>query len=113
MIRRIRALSSALQEPPTGAASCEEEVEVVEDPGLELLVRNAIRHEVAAHDGGHVWQRLSKRVRGPFGCIAIEEPAMRGFAMPLIGETAEPAEPRPESMRHSLFRTAEATFSLR
>jgi hypothetical protein len=85
----------------------------VEDPGLDVLVRHAIRQELASHDGGQVWQKLSSRVKGPFGSIAIEEPALRGRSMPILTDSTEGAERRPDSMRHSLFRTAEATFSMR
>lgn len=114
MIRRIRVMSSTLQddlldESPAIQDDCAE----AEDTGLDLLVRHAIRQEAVSHDGGHVWQKLSSRVKGPFGSLAIEEPAMCGSSMPFFAESSEEAVRQPDSMRHSLFRTAEATFSLR
>jgi hypothetical protein len=86
---------------------------ITEDAGLDVLVRNAMRQEVQQHDGGHVWQQLKKRVRGPFGALAVEEPAMCGSYMPIFTEASDDASRQPDSMRHSLFRTAEATFSMR
>mgnify|MGYP003292748694 CR=1 FL=1 len=114
MIRRIKVLASAIQddlveEPPATDTDCASS----EDAGLEVLVRNAIRQEVAQHDGGRVWQVLSRRVRGPFGALAVEEPAMCGAYMPIFTETSADSGRQPDAMRHSLFRTAEATFSMR
>ena len=114
MIRPIRVIASAMQEElleddsVTGDDCC-----TSEDSGLDLLVRHAIHQEVTSHDGGHVWQKLSRRVKGPFGSIAIEEPALRGQPMPVLAHSQEPVDRQPDSLRHSLFRTAEATFSMR
>jgi hypothetical protein len=114
MIPRIRVIASAIQEEfAVDAPEQEELCAVSEDSGLDYLVRHAIQQELSSHDGEHVWHRLSRRVRGPFGSMAIEEPAMRGRTMPIPGESAQQTESRPDSMRHSLFRTAEATFSMR
>jgi hypothetical protein len=114
MIRPIRVIASAIQEESLEDASpTEDGCAASEDSGLDLLVRHAMQQEVASHDGGRVWQKLSRRVKGPFGSIAIEEPAMRGQSMPIIAESVEPVDRQPDSMRHSLFRTTEATFSMR
>jgi hypothetical protein len=114
MIRPIRAIAAALQD---GLLEDTPEIDghcpAADDHDLDALVRHAFRHEAVSHDPKNVWKRLSGRVRGPFGAIAIEEPAMRGESMPVLAESVEPAGGQPDSMRHSLFRTAEATFSMR
>jgi hypothetical protein len=114
MIRPIRVIASAIQEELDGISSeMPGDCAQADDPDLDLLVRHAVRQELASHDGGQVWQQLSKRVKGPFGSMAIEEPAHRGRPMPVLTDSTEGAERQPDSMRHSLFRTAEATFSMR
>jgi hypothetical protein len=114
MIPHIRVIASAIQDDlREDAPVCENVCEAADDPGLDVLVRHAIHQEVSSHDAGHVWQKLSRRVAGPFGRIAIEEPALRGRSMPFLSHSLDHSECRPDSMRHSLFRTAEATFSMR
>jgi hypothetical protein len=114
MIRPIRAIATALQDEISDVAVCPDcACPEHGDEDLEVLVRHAFRQEPVSHDAKHVWTRLSRRVRGPFGALAIEEPAMRGDTMPVISEAPDMADSRPDSMRHSLFRTAEATFSMR
>ena len=114
MIRPIRAIATALQDEMSDVAACPDcACPEHGDEDLEVLVRHAFRQEPVSHDAKHVWTRLSRRVRGPFGALAIEEPALRGDAMPVSSEASGPADSRPDSMRHSLFRTAEATFSMR
>jgi hypothetical protein len=114
MIRPIRAIATALQDEMSGVVPCTDSACPEHgDEDLDVLVRHAFRQEAVSHDAKHVWTRLSRRVRGPFGALAIEEPAMRGDTMPVISEAPSRDDSRPDSMRHSLFRTAEATFSMR
>jgi hypothetical protein len=114
MMCPIRGVSLPVQDVvPEDLAEAVDDRTTAEDPGLDVLVRHAIRQELASHDGGRVWKQLSKRVKGPFGSIAVEEPALRGLSMPRFEDSPQTADLRPDSMRHSLFRTAEATFSMR
>lgn len=113
MIPPIRIIASAIEDQVSDDPTGEELGECSSDPEIDILVRHAVHQELVAHEAGHIWQKLSRRVKGPFGNIAVEEPAMRGQSMPVIATAGETPDRRPDSMRHSLFRTAEATFSMR
>jgi hypothetical protein len=109
MIRRIREIAASLQGELSDdfllamqdqAGDLEDE----EDPGLDLLVKNAVRENWLEHDPRRVWKQLSERVRGPFGGIAVEEAALAGRSMPLAFESNDVNEQTPELVRHRFFR---------
>ena len=109
MIRRIREIAASLQEELTDDLLDAMQVQDAglderDDPGLDLLVKNAVRENWLEHDPRRVWKELSERVRGPFGRIAVEEAALAGQAMPLSYEGADVNEQTPEQARHRLFR---------
>jgi hypothetical protein len=85
MIRRIRELAETLGEEldtTTGSDGIEDSMDE-EDRALDLLVKHAMSGtHWLEHDPKRVWQRLSERVRGPFGSMAVEEPANLGSEMP-------------------------------
>jgi hypothetical protein len=118
MIRRFREIAASIQEDFADDLRAlgpqeEEEIETEEDPGLDLLVKNAIRSNWLEHDPKQVWQQLSERVRGPFGSMAVEEPAMRGQSMPFTVDSTAHNNDRPEKMRHSFFRLSDSVFPQR
>src|SRR5512135_21985 len=50
-----------------------------EDRNLDVLMKHAVRStNWLEHDPKQVWQRLSERVRGPNGEVAVEQPANLG-----------------------------------
>ncbi len=105
MIRRIRELAVSLHDDPSAdsmghSASAESIEEEYEDPGLDVLVKNAVRSNWLEHDPRHVWKQLSERVRGPFGQMAVEEPALAGQPMPLAFDSPEEVGTTPEMARH-------------
>jgi hypothetical protein len=109
MIRRIRELAAALHEDSSEAqrqleAEHADYDDEDEDPALDLLVKNAVRSNWLEHDPKGVWKQLKERVRGPFGQLAVEEPALAGEPMPLAFEGHENVDRTPESMRYSFFR---------
>jgi hypothetical protein len=114
MIHRIREIAASLQDVSDDIHSLGSpaETEEEEDPGLELLVKNAVRDNWLEHDPRKVWKELSARVRGPFGQMAVEEPAMAGQPMPLAVELPE-ADNRPEVMRHRFFRLSDSVMTQR
>ena len=112
MIRRIREIAASLQSDlgddlrdamQVQDADPDEE----DDPGLDLLVKNAVRENWLEHDPRRVWKELSERVRGPFGRIAVEEAALAGQSMPLAYESDDVNEQTPELVRHRFFRMSD------
>lgn len=58
------------------------------DESLDLLVKHALRTHtphVPTPNSDNVWTRLSSRVRGPFGRLAVEGPATSGDEMASFG----------------------------
>jgi len=112
MIRRFRELAASLHEDISDdlhslgmqQGSVEEDEE---DAALDLLVKNAVRSNWLEHDPRGVWKRLKERVRGPFGQLAVEEPALAGEPMPIAFEDKEKVDRTPESMRYSFFRLSD------
>ncbi|MDQ6695768.1 MAG: hypothetical protein M3014_15390 [Chloroflexota bacterium] len=82
MIRRIRVLANAIRVDLVDgirigfndfAGSNESQSD--NDPALDVLVRHAmVSSDSSEADTGKVWKKLSGRVRGPFGQIAVEGP---------------------------------------
>jgi hypothetical protein len=112
MIRRIRELAAALHDETAGDLRALEQedfdyIEDEEDRALDVLVKNAVRSNWLEHDPKKVWKQLKERVRGPFGQLAVEEPALVGEPMPLTFEGREVVDRTPESMRYSFFRLSD------
>ncbi|HST06097.1 MAG TPA: hypothetical protein VLQ48_15390 [Chloroflexia bacterium] len=88
-----------------------------EDRNLDMLMKHAVRStNWLEHDPKQVWQRLSQRVRGPFGNIAIEEPANLGSSempFPEQYERVDATDTRPDARSHSLYRLANEAYTLR
>jgi len=76
-------------------------------------VKNAVRSNWLEHDPKGVWKQLKERVRGPFGQLAVEEPALVGEPMPLSFEGHETVDRTPESMRYSFFRLSDSVVPQR
>ena len=102
MIRRIRAIAASspgelVGEIFSGLIGPEGAVndELAEaDPSLDLLVKNAMRDASSAEpDAPRIWQQLRNKVKGPFGRIAVEGPAMSTLdsAMMKSGGVVQPA----------------------
>jgi len=121
MIRRIKELAASLQGDmdelrSLGMSAAGEDVDIEdddEDPGLELLVKNAVRDNWLEHDPRRVWKQLSERVRGPYGQMAVEEPALAGQPMPVAIDNTDPNGQRPEMMRHRFFRLSDSVIPQR
>lgn len=120
MIHRIRELAASLHEglaDDLRALNVQQQDEEDEDPepdhDLELLLKHAARSSSWEHDPRSVWKQLSARVMGPFGSMAVEEPALMGQMMPMSSETAEVTGQSPEALRHSFFRLSEGAFPAR
>ncbi len=63
------------------------------DESLDILVKHALNThtpQTPAPSTNHVWSKLSRRVRGPFGKLAVEGPATSGEPMAAIGSGAVP-----------------------
>jgi hypothetical protein len=116
MIHRIRELAASLQgdiDDLRTLTQQEIDQDDDEDPGLELLVKNAVRENWLEHDPRRVWKQLSERVRGPFGQVAVEVPALAGQPMPIAQHSAETDDQRPEVMRHRFFRLSDSVIPQR
>ena len=116
MIHRIREFAASLQgdiDDLRSLSQQEIDLDEDEDPGLELLVKNAVRDNWLEHDPRRVWKQLSERVRGPFGQVAVEEPALAGQPMPIVSESIEATDQRPEMMRHRFFRLSDSVIPQR
>jgi len=118
MIRRIRELAAALHDDSSEGQrafdqECSENDEEDDDPALDLLVKNAVRSNWLEHDPKGVWKQLKERVRGPFGQLEVEEPALVGEPMPLSFEGHETVDRTPESMRYSFFRLSDSVVPQR
>lgn len=120
MIRRIRELAETIGEDL--AADTDPNLEMMdegaveEDKALDLLVKHAMAGtNWLEHDPKRVWQRLSERVRGPFGGMAIEEPANMGSSMPLPQDhvSGEAYDAPTDSRRHLLTRLTDMAFGSR
>jgi hypothetical protein len=117
MIHRIRELAASLHDDIAddlhGFGPQEDITEEDDDPGLDLLVKNAVRTNWLEHDPRRVWKQLSERVRGPFGQMAVEQPAMAGQQMPVAYEGHEATDYSPETMRHRYFRLSDSIIPQR
>jgi hypothetical protein len=117
MIRRIKMLAASLQEDLAddllGLNAVESTDDEEGDPGLDLLVKNAVRSNWLEHDPRRVWKKLSERVRGPFGQMAVEEPALVGEPMPLAYEALEANEYSPEPVRYRHFLLSDSVIPQR
>ena len=80
MIRRIRAIAatspSELAEDLLHSLSNGGDDEPEVDTSLQILLKNAVRSSWGEPDASRVWKRLSRRVTGPFGALAMEGPAL-------------------------------------
>jgi hypothetical protein len=117
MIRRIRMLAASLHEDMSddlhGLSAPESPPDEDDDPGLDLLVKNAVRSNWLEHDPRRVWNKLSERVRGPFGRMAVEGPALAGEPMPMAFEGHDASEHTPEPVRYRHFLLSEGVISQR
>jgi hypothetical protein len=92
MIRRIR-LSAApcrcrnAEELLATFKAFEESGEGLDpDEGLDMLVKNALVAKPMETDsrGGHVWQQLTRKMKGPFGAPALEAPGVSALDSELM-----------------------------
>ncbi|MEO5952606.1 MAG: hypothetical protein ABIQ44_09100 [Chloroflexia bacterium] len=120
MIRRIREFAETLGEDLAADVDPDPELldaaAVEEDKALDMLVKHAMSGtHWLEHDPKRVWQRLSARVRGPFGGMAIEEPANMGSSMPLPQDhsTNEVYDSPNDARRHILTRLTDMAFPSR
>ena len=116
MIRRIKEMAETLGEDLAGDMRTETEEDMEEDRALDLLVKHAMHGtHWLEHDPRAVWQKLRERVRGPFGSMAIEEPALIGTEMPLPQDYqgAEAYDAPPDARRHSLYRLSDVAYPVR
>lgn len=63
------------------------------DESLDLLVKHALKSnapQAPAPNSKNVWSKLSSRVRGPFGKMAVEGPAGAGSEMSVLGAKGAP-----------------------
>ncbi|HEY0071791.1 MAG TPA: hypothetical protein VGE04_17645 [Chloroflexia bacterium] len=63
------------------------------DESLDILLKHALNThtpETPVPSTSHVWSKLSRRVRGPFGKIAVEGPAASGQGLSTLGSGAVP-----------------------
>ncbi|MDQ5823369.1 MAG: hypothetical protein M3441_04045 [Chloroflexota bacterium] len=63
------------------------------DESLDLLVKHALKTnapQAPAPNSNNVWSKLSSRVRGPFGKMAVEGPAGAGSEMSVLGAKGAP-----------------------
>jgi hypothetical protein len=63
------------------------------DESLDLLVKHALKShapQMPTPSSNNVWSKLSKRVRGPFGKIAVEGPAASGDELAINGPNISP-----------------------
>ncbi len=63
------------------------------DESLDLLVKHALKSnapQTPAPNSNNVWSKLSRRVRGPFGKMAVEGPECSGSDMSVLGPNGAP-----------------------
>ena len=63
------------------------------DESLDLLVKHALRSHTPntpVPSTSNVWSKLSRRVRGPFGKMAVEGPAASGDELAMLGSNGTP-----------------------
>jgi len=117
MIHRIRMLAASLHDDLSddshGQSASENVLDDDDDPGLDLLVKNAVQANWLEHDPKRVWKKLSERVRGPFGRMAIEEPALVGEPMPMAFEGQDASAHTSEPVRYRHFLLTECVISQR
>lgn len=66
---------------------------VENDESLDLLVKHALHThtpQAPAPGANNVWSKLSRRVKGPFGKIAVEGPASSGDPLASLGSGGVP-----------------------
>ncbi len=54
------------------------------DDSLDHLLKHAMKTATQRPDSGLAWQRLSRRVQGPFGVAALEAPALNSLEAELL-----------------------------
>ena len=120
MILHFRESSSSNAHDTGASPSASDESDEIlgdEERDLDMLVKHAVRStNWLEHDPKQVWQMLSQRVSGPFGKMAIEEPANLGSSempFPEQYEKAATSDSRPDARSHSLYRLANESYSLR
>ena len=63
------------------------------DESLDILVKHALNThtpETPTPSTNNVWTKLSRRVKGPFGKIAVEGPAASGRELGMMGSGSVP-----------------------
>jgi hypothetical protein len=63
------------------------------DESLDLLVKHALKSnapQTPAPNTNNVWSKLSRRVKGPFGRMAVEGPEGSGSEMSVLGPKGAP-----------------------
>ncbi|MDQ3930878.1 MAG: hypothetical protein M3328_17245 [Chloroflexota bacterium] len=63
------------------------------EESLDLLVKHALKAhtpQTPAPNTNNVWSKLSRRVRGPFGKLAVEGPEGSGSEMEVLGPMGAP-----------------------
>jgi hypothetical protein len=69
------------------------EPEAESDESLDLLVKHALKSHTPhtpVPSTSNVWSKLSRRVRGPFGKMAVEGPAASGDELAVLGPNGSP-----------------------
>lgn len=95
MIRRISIRPStrpyeSAEEVLAAFAAFEQEVPAElpsPDMALEVLLKHALDTNAPAKaeaDGGHVWQQLTRKMRGPFGAPVLEAPGISALDSELM-----------------------------
>ena len=63
------------------------------DESLDILVKHALNThtpQTPVPSSSNVWSKLSRRVRGPFGKMAVEGPAASGDSLAALGSGGVP-----------------------
>ncbi len=71
----------------------ETEREAEANESLDLLVKHALKShtpQTPVPNTNNVWSKLSRRVRGPFGKLAVEGPAANGDDRAILGPNGAP-----------------------
>jgi hypothetical protein len=53
------------------------------DESLDVLLKHAFTSAPAAEDKSHVWQKLARKMKGPFGAPALEGPTQSSLEVEL------------------------------
>ena len=80
-------LPSSIDDDDCTAWDTDDENEVGDtelDTSLDYLLKYALKSGPGESDAEHAWQRLSKRVQGPFGTAALEAPCLSSIEAELL-----------------------------